>query len=370
MLEECRRSTHGIEQLALTTVKTGVAKILLCHVFLIALGMLVIFPGLARCGELVDRQLIAEHFVTLFREEKFQQLEVEAYQYLSTQARTSSGLWKLTLLYSGSETTFSKQQKDRKFWDAAERRASKWISTRPASAMAHLVYATMLLNRGWSIRGVGYSESVRPEDWAPFRMHLDKARTHLEKHKAIASGDPFWYELMLDIATWQQWAEADFARLLDEALDRHPYFYQIYFAAIDYYVPKWGGNPKSIESFARASLARTKSVEGFGMYARIYWYASQTEYDDTLFSDSLVDWNTMKLGIDDVLKRYPDQWNLNNFAWFACLARDRPKTAELIGRLKGPLMTEVWVDAASFQDCRDWALGTRQSMLRSMPGSS
>jgi hypothetical protein len=63
----------------------------------------------------------------------------------------------------------------------------------------------------------------------------------------------------------------------------------------------------------------------------------------------------MKRGIVDVLKRYPDQWNINNFAHFACLAGDRKETARLTALVTEPIR-EAWAkDATLFARCRDWA---------------
>ena len=225
----------------------------------------------------------------------------------------------------------------------------------PNSATAHLAYARMLLSHGWSFRGSGYANTVEPQNWKPFHDYVQQARVYLEKYKGVASSDPKWYELMAIIAYAQGWPEPDFSRLISEGLQREPLFYQTYFAAIDYYAPKWGGSSEAIERFAREALEKTRSAEGFAMYARIYWYASQTQFYDGLFSESLVDWTTMKKGIDDVLKKYPDSWNTNNFAKFACLSKDKAKTADLIARIEGPPLVAVWKTPSFFQQCKVWA---------------
>jgi hypothetical protein len=108
-------------------------------------------------------------------------------------------------------------------------------------------------------------------------------------------------------------------------------------------------------TIAREGLERTRPIEGFAMYARIYWYASQTQYDDRLFSESLVDWTAMKSGINEVLNKYPDSWNINNFAKFACLSKDKAKTAELIARITDAPLMAVWRTPSFFQQCKVWA---------------
>src|SRR5262249_6348876 len=117
-----------------------------------------------------------------------------------------------------------------------------------------------------------------------------------------------------------------------------------------------------VEDFAREALEKTKAEEGFGMYARIYWYVYQVEYHETLFSNSMVDWPTMKKGMDDVLAKYPDPWYLNNFALLACLAKDKVKTAELLGRIDDDPLDEVWGMPSFFEPCKGWALGKKDSL--------
>ncbi|GGC63869.1 hypothetical protein GCM10011396_08550 [Undibacterium terreum] len=272
-------------------------------------------------------------------------------------SRTSSGVWDLTTFYLGISSRFCCLKKDEKAWKQAELSLKKWEAAYPRSSTAQLVHAKFLISRGWRIRGEGYSNTVRDEDWKPFLEYMEKARVYLEKHKKTASADPHWYELMEMIARVQSWPEHRFQALISEASTRYPLFYQLYFAAIDYYVPKWGGSAEAVEAFARQAMEKTKAQEGFGMYARIYWYAAQTQYYDELFSDTLVDWPTMKLGIDDVLEKYPDQWNINNFTKFACMAQDKEKTASLADRITGPAILEVWGQPGYLAQCKRWANG-------------
>ena len=83
------------------------------------------------------------------------------------------------------------------------------------------------------------------------------------------------------------------------------------------------------------------------MYARIYWYASQAHFQNELFTKSFAAWPRMKEGFEDVIARYPDSWNLNNYAKFACLARDKETTREILKRIQSDPVMEAW-DPPSF----------------------
>lgn len=61
--------------------------------------------------------------------------------------------------------------------------------------------------------------------------------------------------------------------------------------------------------------------------------------------------------MDDVLAQYPDAWNLNNFAYFSCLAGDQAKTHKLIESISPPFMQSVWKDRGLLDRCRSWSAG-------------
>jgi hypothetical protein len=176
------------------------------------------------------------------------------------------------------------------------------------------------------------------------------------EHEEIGISDPRWNNMIVEIANLQEISPTEYAALVIVALDRHPDYYPTYFEIMTHYEPKWGGSAAAIEKFARESVARSRANEGEGMYARIYWYAAQSLYDNDLFRSSSVDWLEMKKGIDDVLKAFPDQWNINNFAKFACIAKDKEKTRELIGQMSSDTILDAWGDYAIFENCKTWAL--------------
>ena len=323
--------------------------------YLYAIVIALAIPINGFCDELSEREAVKTDVIASITNEDFPKLENLSNTYLNSKTRTSSGLWKLTLFYAAIASYLDTQHKDDEFWLPKERLTRSWVEHYPKSATAHLAYARMLLNRGWSYRGGGYANTVEKQNWKPFQEYTEKARIYLEKYKAVCSKDPYWYELMAIIAYRQDWSQNEFSKLIKEGIENHPSYYQIYFAAIDYYSPKWGGDASLIEAFATDSLKKTQSSEGFEMYARIYWYASQTQYGTRLFTDSLVDWPKMKRGIDDTLSKYPDNWNINNFAKFSCMSGDKVKTAELIKRLDTPPIQYVWGSMNYFLSCKTWA---------------
>jgi hypothetical protein len=315
-----------------------------------------LLPGSAFAGELEERVELKTYISTLFQAEEFDELDRLAEKYRTQESRTESGLWKLTLFYDGLYVPQESDGEVEALFVADEEKFRRWAEQNPNSAVAHIGYAQVLINHAWFFRGSGWASEVPREAWKPFREYHAKAHRHLLDHRQDALVDPQWYNVMLRIAKAENWPRSAFQKLVDEAVGRHPYFYEIYFKAIDYLLPMWHGDPAQIEEFANFAVEKTQDKEGLGMYARIYWYASQAQFRTELFTDTQIVWDKMSVGIDDVLARYPDQWNINNFAHFACLARDRRKTAELTVRIEdGPILYAWQNKRESYEKCRKWA---------------
>jgi hypothetical protein len=288
----------------------------------------------------------------------FDDLERLAASYRREKSRTASGVWKLSVFYDGINDVFIdilKEQRDVAAYDRVEERTRNWVEKYPESPTGHIAHSMVLAERAWAHRGRGAADTVSDAAWALFRQHIAATRAYLEKHKDVASVDPAWYGEMIAIARDQNWDRAKFDALLEEALDREPLFYQNYFTAVTHLMPRWHGDLQQIEDFAQYAVRKTRHLEGQGMYARIYWYASQMEFKNEIFTNSLADWPQMKAGFDDVISRYPDAWNLNNYARFACMARDKPKAVELLARIGTSVVSEAWVPIGLQSQCAQWS---------------
>lgn len=280
---------------------------------------------------------------------RFEELEAMADAFRTQKVRTPSGRWRLSLFYAGL-SRFQESMPEN-----AQSLVDAWIAAYPQSSAAHIGYAVMLLSEAWTLRGKGFASTVDDSAWEPFHATVEHARKYLMAHKALAAGDPHWYVAMAEIATIQGWPDAEFDALLREAFDREPSYTDTYFEATNRNLPKWGGNAEKVERFAREAVDRTKATEGFGLYARIYFSAWNSQYGEDLFEESAIDWTTMSKGIDDVLARYPSQWNINHFAYFACLAGDYGKALDLMERIEYQPMTHIWGGWLSYFRCKWWA---------------
>jgi len=308
-----------------------------------------------KADEHAERAEIVRRVGTLMEGRDYAALEHLAEQYRSTEARTGSGVWKLTQFYDGISEYFNTRDKDPAVWNGRYRMADAWMREYPHSPTSHLAFAQLLVNTAWSYRGSGFAPTVPADRWELFKKQNAKAGEFLRNYKTVGVRDPNWYGLSLLVAQRAGVADEPFMALFDEGVTRYPRFYPLYFNAVSNFSPKWGGSGEEIESFARHALTKVPRADRAALYARIYWVASQDQYGGDLFTDSNVDWRLMRQGIDDVLAKYPSDWNLQNFAFFACRARDKPKTRQLMGRITAPPDREAWESFMAHDKCREWA---------------
>lgn len=292
----------------------------------------------------------------LFFASNYAELDRLSADYLKKKLRSPSGLWMSTFFHAAIENSLSQiargSMPPNVKWVFLDGMVNQWIAASPKSPAAHLARAQLLVTHAWTLRGGGWAKDVPAGAWQPFHEYMTQAEQYLLEHKAVAGADPNWYGLMFKVAAAQQWDRDKYERLLQEALSQAPTYYQNYFDALDYLLPKWGGNAAEIEIFADHAVEISRATEGNAMYARIYWYAAQSQYSNSnLISDSRVSWPKMKAGFEDVMKKYPDRWNLNNYARFACEAKDQAKAKELMKRVgKNPLMA-AWRNEVIFEEC-------------------
>jgi hypothetical protein len=321
---------------------------------IISLFLLGIFLSTASADELSIRKEIAHRVENLFLNDNFEQLDLMSEKYRTTEERTESGIWKLTVFYGGFKSLTASRHKDMAYWASLKSRIDRWISLHPNSETALIVKGIILKRYAWAIRGTTWAHQVPEPVWKYFKENLIIAQNHMLNVRHISSRSPHWYVVVTSIKMGLNEDKKIFNDLIDEGLNRFPDYYALYFTAIQYLLPKWHGDKKQIEKFANAAVERTKKTDGMAMYTRIYWYASQAHYDEWIFVKSEIVWENFRQGIMDVLRDYPDSWNIQNFAFFSCLARDKELTRTLFSKMTEPMIESAWKKKKYFEYCKKY----------------
>ncbi len=315
------------------------------------------------------RQEVVLEGQSLYELGDFDEIDRVAAKYLKEKSRTPSGIWKIGLFDRGVALGSKPTQPSEEAWLKTKSELEAWIIRSPKSPSAQIAYAEALIEHGWFIRGPSYARDVPTEAWPRFHAQLKKAKEVLLASKSFASHHPNWYGQMIAIAKAESMDEDTFSSFTAEAFKRLPGYYPNYFGAVSAYLPKWGGDMAKIEKFVRAAMQQTAAVEGNAMYARIYWYVSQ-ECNCNLFTETNANWPQMKASFETVIKKYPDQWNLNHFAKFACEANDIAKAATLLKKLDKKINPRAWGEDGLLERCQKAVSATMMQQKPTLKNSN
>lgn len=219
----------------------------------------------------------------------------------------------------------------------------KWQAASPRSAAPIITRALMLDDQAWCHRGSGTADTVAPDAWPLFHRTIEDAAALLKQNAAVASADPHYYVLLEDLAIAQGTRPADFHALLEQASDRFPYYYEIYYTAFHYYRPQWYGSREDMDAVARFAVERTRERDGTSAYFRVYWERARCHCFEDLAG---LDQPTMQTAMADLARAYPANWTYMHLAHFACLVGD--------GRLAQTYFTKLAINNPEAWTRADW----------------
>jgi len=305
--------------------------------------------------ELEIRQEIKKEVVDLFMQENFTELDKLSAEYRESGARTSSGLTKLSIFYRGIDGLVRAKKNNRPDYAIFLEKVDRWIASSPDLPSAYIVKGIILTHEAWSIRGTAFAHKVSEQNMMFFKLKARKTYRYLQSVKSKANTDPAWYEVSVRIMTAFERDRSKVMNVANEGLNKFPYYYELYFTTTFYLTPKWHGNDADIEEFALKSVQRTNEKDRMSMYARIYWNADYENYRGKLFSHSDVNWKNMRSGFEDMIEDYPVQYNIQKFAYYACLAKDKSTTQRIFKKVKEPILITIWLSQATHENCRRFA---------------
>lgn len=291
--------------------------------------------------EMEMRSSIRVEVTNLWNAQDYRTLDTLGQSYLSKRERTPSGLWKISVFSDALKDQINVDLDDTEWSTYMEKQIRAWPRLAPTSAFAHMQVAAALVKRGWYKRGNGYARDVSAEGWRSFHQYIEEARLSLESTKEVSSANPSWYFAMLEIATWQRWEAPRQWSLLQEAMARDREYFPNYFVALNYYSPKWGGDPAKMEALASRIASEIGGKEGDALYARMYWWAADNHFGRQLIY-SKVDCARMLRGMKNIASDFPDPWNINRFAAFSVDCGDKPSARQYFDQIGDKPQLDAW----------------------------
>jgi hypothetical protein len=312
-------------------------------------------------GETEIRAAIKAEVTEAFAKRDFASIEARYAKALSTSERTPSGWMVASLIRRAVVPDAPSNPQDPgndKHWDAVDRSIAIWARQFPESSLPAIAQSRSFQEHAWSWRGTGYGRTVTAEGWKKVHDYTQRSLDALMAREAQGRRDPYWYVEMINLARLQGWPADRFLALVQQATQAFPLSEPIYLSASFSTVPRWGGSLEAVAQFADYAVRQTRKSSGESMYALIYWYVA--DMLDTEFSSPEINWRRVRIGFDDLVKRYPDPWNMNHYAKFACQAHDYATAARVLARIGDNIDQETWGERANYIRCKQLAASSRE----------
>lgn len=310
--------------------------------FRICLGIVLgLLQGLCWADDKADQQRLNLEVGRAVASRNFAQVET-LFAQAKGQPPTATGRVRSDMVVEALDLVSHAPDRSEQMWQHIEAQGEAWRQAFPASSLGAYMRSQTQLNRAMAVRGFGPAGAVQTATWASFDAFVQKATDSLRQAEGTVVQDEVWHTALLKAARHQRLETAAVRRLVEAAVARYPDYAPIYRVAAMRLGTAGGGSAEDLEWLANLAL-RKSSVSGSWLpytwvYADLPWGA----LGGSLLDATAMDWKKLRAGFDEMVARYPAPSHLNNYAWFACRARDQATLAALITRLGDQLGGERW----------------------------
>jgi len=284
----------------------------------------------------IAREALKRETLTLLSSSQFEKLEEVAKIYSAKKERSPDGNWKLYSLFNAFQNPPCKTDAD---WNKHLSLLDKWQAVYPASDCAKTALAAAWMGYAWFARGTDYE--IKADGYSHMKERLGKAEKLLMN---VSDSYVPSLDLKLQLALANSTPRNKFDAMFKKAVSVEPSYVAFYAAAINYYLPRWYGEPgewaKKLEEFDL--LAPRKE----GIYARVAFGQLGNEWNG--FSEGTIKWEKMKKSLNDI--HFDSPWIDNMSASYACLAEDYDMARTLLKKIGTGVYNPAWKHV-SLLDC-------------------
>lgn len=356
-------------------------------VFSCSLGISGFTP--ANADEIADRNKLNEYVRNMYLQKDFSSLNTIYLNTLNRKTKTASGTFLLWDYYRAFNAYYKSLYADQtQAWKQAEQGLVEWQKQYPHSAAPKILQVRLLREKA---EAYGNERFLNPEtatcdtplpalDQIYTKMFslLDKLsgqksseswtsancyfaysgllEQYLQKISPTVQNDPEWFTTQLD----EYKSDSNTSKCLqafNEGIKKHPAYYNIYFHGVTCRFSEDRQKRMQMREYiARLAAANTKATEGDALYSRVYWVIDSYCCNKNLRKETLVDWPRMQQSINQVVKKYPTQWNYANFAAIACHAGDQQLTRKLFLAITQYNPSD-WNNVETYNYCKNFAKG-------------
>jgi hypothetical protein len=304
---------------------------------------------------------IGHRYAWLFETKAFEELDTTLAQVATRLDQTDDGSFHAYTAGAFMGFYFTDNASHTRDFEAA---LAEWRQRSPQSVGEPIVESIYWRSMGEVLRRRSSVRDDSKEGAQLFGERLRKAQAILTASRERSIVNPLWYTEQIRVGRDLGWSKERLLKVYNEGIAKYPTFDPLTRQMAVSLLPMWGGSYAAVEQFAVARANALPKEFGGESYARIYWSINDAdeciggERYCMIFDASRVSWLRMQEGFDDMMKRFPKSlWNANNYAAFACLAKDKAAYGRIRPKLGRELFLPAWPANATPEVC-DHALLT------------
>jgi hypothetical protein len=228
-----------------------------------------------------------------------------------------------------------------------------WREAAPDSQLRPVAEGMSWWQQAWDARGHGFGSEVPPEAMRAFEADLGRAMQVLRDGEQAGRATPLWYWAVVSVAGSMGTGRAVMDRVFEEGATRLRLFMPLYDSRLNFLLPQWGGDFAAVDRFVRAAVLRTQATQGTTLYADLYAIVLERFIGNDFFRETRASWKLLQHAYEEQVAR--GKVDLNRYAAFACIARDRETTADLLSRLGDKANLGEGLDSFSTEACAELA---------------
>jgi hypothetical protein len=231
-----------------------------------------------------------------------------------------------------------------------------WAKKLPKSPAPQIRIAKTFVTAAWQIRGTGLASTVTEDQWKRYGALIRKAGAVLMECKSYCDADPEWYEEVIRIMSFGHTDPRELALIFSEGFKKFPEYAPIYWQMAIALSPKWGGSTQAVEAFASEVSSKFPKGEADAVYARLYTeiISGSSAFWSSQMSELKVSCERLIKGHDQIVSRYPTNYNYNTAALISRQCGNKDATKKFLEKIGNNADLTVW-SASDFADTVVWA---------------
>lgn len=296
-------------------------------------------PGMALSPE--PRYSTTQIFNQNLGDEDFAALDLLLSEWNDPRVRDVNGDWKLSGFIPALDNMMAVNKK------LGLEIIQAWERFNPHSPGAAIAEARYWYDAAWKLAPCHCFSGLTtdPMVYKIFTQRMKHAEQVLLDARDYASANPAWYRAYLDVAIDSGRGVVVIDQTFQQAIKKFPDYPPIYVAMAGRWIPDGSGEVDwgKLEDLVSNAVDLTRETEDLQNYARIYVaIGSRQQSGWRAWMLSRISWPTMRDSFKELLKHYPSEDNLNEFASFACRANDRETYLTLMPMLSGHVEPDLW----------------------------